>query len=164
MVCRDKARQNGVRLPSPISPPRSWRIRPPPIEKSLKCWWKVFSLQLADRSPNSLGVKMPLRLKTRETENKKSTWWRVQWLVVHVVNVCLVRILMIYLVRWAIILCLTKQILIRCHCQPVWWDLIVAQLLHARSLFSLGQLARRVPIGYFTSLAYVIVCKWCLVL
>jgi hypothetical protein len=38
----------------------------------------VFLLQLVDGSPNSLGVKMPLHLKTQETENKKRTWRRVQ--------------------------------------------------------------------------------------
>jgi hypothetical protein len=56
-LCRDKTRQNGVQLPSPISPPRSWGNRTPPIQKSLKCQWRVFSLQSAYGSPNSLGWK-----------------------------------------------------------------------------------------------------------
>jgi hypothetical protein len=39
---------------------------------------KSVFLAVGGRIPNSLGVKMPLHLKTRETENKKRIWWRVQ--------------------------------------------------------------------------------------
>jgi hypothetical protein len=57
-------------------------------------------------------------------ENKKRTGWRVQWLVIYFVSVCLVRILLFHLFSRGIILCLIKQILICHHCHPVWCVLV----------------------------------------